>query len=88
MRNGDVMSRRTCPRCRSKNIVHVEYAWDSPEHWDGVSEVKCLCCGVRIGRWSGRLLQPGELEPRALRYMEQRPKKMTLRERNNRKVMI
>ncbi len=53
-----------CSKCGSKNIVAVEYSWDSPEHYDGISEIQCLDCGVRIGRWSGKELKDGEAEKR------------------------
>lgn len=53
-----------CKKCGSKNIVMVEYDPMNPDHYDGVSEVKCLDCGARIGRWSGKELQEGEFEPR------------------------
>ena len=53
-----------CKKCGSNNIMMVEYSWDSPEHYDGVSEINCQACGARFGRWSGRELTEGELEKR------------------------
>lgn len=53
-----------CPDC-SKPLVGVQYAYDSPYHYDGVSEYACLSsggCGYRIGRWSMRELASGEVE--------------------------
>lgn len=55
---------KKCGICKSENIELIEYAWDHPEHYDGVSEVVCRDCGVRIGRWSGRVLKDGEFEKR------------------------
>lgn len=40
----------------------VEYAPESPEHYDGVSEIECLDCKARIGRWSRKELEEGEIE--------------------------
>ena len=51
-----------CKKCGSKNIVMVEYSLDSPEYYDGVSEVECRDCGARFGRWSGKELTKGEVE--------------------------
>ncbi len=34
------------------------------EDYDGISEIKCDDCGVRIGRWSGKELKDGEIEKR------------------------
>ncbi|KKQ60343.1 MAG: hypothetical protein US81_C0023G0005 [Parcubacteria group bacterium GW2011_GWE2_38_18] len=58
------MQKEKCKKCGSENIVMVEYDPMSPEHYDGISEIRCLACGTRIGRWSGRELQEGELEKR------------------------
>ncbi len=53
-----------CKKCGSGNIILVEYAPGSPERYDGISEIKCNDCGVRIGRWSGKELADGEIEKR------------------------
>ena len=53
-----------CKKCKSENVVMVEYTHDSPEHYDGVSEIMCNDCGARFGRWSGKELAEGETEPR------------------------
>lgn len=45
-------------------IIGVEYEHGSPERYDGVSEWRCPFCGTRWGRWSGKILQPNELEKR------------------------
>jgi len=42
----------------------IEYAYNHPEHYDGISEWACESCGVRIGRWSGKVLKDGEIEKR------------------------
>ena len=52
-----------CPKCQAEMIA-VQYAWDEPEHYDGVSEWLCPACELRIGRWTGRELKEGEVEPR------------------------
>ncbi len=33
-------------------------------YYDGISEWKCIGCGIRIGKWTGNILKEGELEPR------------------------
>jgi DNA-directed RNA polymerase subunit RPC12/RpoP len=53
-----------CKKCGSKNIVMVEYSHESPERYDGVSEIDCRDCGARFGRWSGKELKDGEVEKR------------------------
>lgn len=40
----------------------VEYDGIHPDHYDGVSEIKCLKCKTRFGRWSERELSEGEFE--------------------------
>jgi hypothetical protein len=58
--------KKSCKKCGSENIVMVEYSWDYPEHYDGISEIMCReeACGARFGRWSGKELQKGEIEKR------------------------
>lgn len=56
------MDNKKCKKCESNNIMMVEYPWDSPEYYDGVSEIECQTCGARFGRWSGRELVEGEIE--------------------------
>lgn len=53
-----------CKKCSGGNVVMVEYDGMHPEHYDGTSETKCLDCGVRVGRWSGKELAVGEFEVR------------------------
>lgn len=53
----------TCPKGH-KRIILVEYSWDSPDHYDGISEIHCRTCKKRYGRWSGKVLKKGETEPR------------------------
>ena len=45
-------------------LIGVEYPYDHPERYDGVSENRCPDCGVRVGRWTGKVLTDGESEPR------------------------
>ena len=54
----------TCQKCGSENIIAIEYPWNDPDHYDGVSEFMCNDCNVRIGRWSGKKLKEGESEKR------------------------
>lgn len=54
-----------CPNCGGTDkIIGREYAYGSPERYDGISEYWCGDCATRWGRWTKRILQPGELEPR------------------------
>ncbi len=53
-----------CKKCGSTNIIMIEYSYDSPEHYDGVSEIDCQACNTRFGRWSGSELKSGEVEKR------------------------
>ena len=45
-------------------LIGIEYAYDHPDHYDGVSEDMCPRCETRVGCWSRRKLEPGESEPR------------------------
>lgn len=51
-------------RTFSVNVVGVEYPWNHPQRYDGVSEWRCTECGARIGRWSGAVLEPEQVEAR------------------------
>jgi len=53
-----------CPHCGHSIYIGVEYAYDHPDHYDGLSELVCAQCGTRYGRWSGRKLKDGESEKR------------------------
>lgn len=60
-----------CPKCGNDIydlMLDIEYAFVHPEHYDGVSERKCMECGTRWGRWSGRVLLDGEVESRKERF--------------------
>jgi len=52
-----------CEKC-GKQYLMVEYAYDNPCFYDGISELWCEPCGIRIGRWTGRVLGKGDCEPR------------------------
>lgn len=41
-------------------LIGVEYAYDHPHHYDGVSEWMCPDCGARWSRWTEELLKDGE----------------------------
>ena len=49
-------------KCGNKGFSDIEYSYDHPEHYDGVSEEKCQKCGTRYGRWTGKILKEGECE--------------------------
>lgn len=53
----------TCETCQ-KSLVGIEYRYDHPNHYDGISEWECLGCKIRVGRWTGKVLDEGESEPR------------------------
>ena len=55
---------KKCPNCKSKKIDSIIYAYDSPEHFDGISEIRCRNCNKRFGRWTKKELAPGEIEKR------------------------
>lgn len=55
---------QVCKKCASGNILLVEYPPGMTERYDGISEIRCQDCDVRIGRWSGKELAEGELEKR------------------------
>lgn len=53
----------TCPSCkRTDQITGVQYRLTA-EDYDGVSEWNCVC-GCRWGRWTGKVLLPGDIERR------------------------
>ena len=43
-------------------MIGVEYWYDHPARYDGVSEWKCEKCGIRIGRWTGKELKGDDYE--------------------------
>ena len=43
-------------------IVGVEYPYGHPGRYDGISELRCPDCHVRVGRWSGRVLEGDDYE--------------------------
>lgn len=51
-----------CP-CPEDQMILMQYQ-GTDQDYDGISEVKCLECGKRVGRWSGKVLAEGELEVR------------------------
>ena len=52
-----------CPNC-DVVMTGIEYSYDNPQHYDGISEWRCETCGMRIGRWSGKELRNNEPELR------------------------
>ena len=57
------MNKTKCT-CDEKHLLGIQYAWNDPEHYDGVSEWQCTLCGQRVGRWSGRVLMGDDMEKR------------------------
>lgn len=51
-----------CPKCTQDMCGH-QYRY-TDEDYDGISEWVCLPCNIRVGRWTERILQNGEIEPR------------------------
>lgn len=47
----------------AREVIGVQYAYDDPEHYDGVSEWR-FPDGHRVGRWTNRILEDGEGEYR------------------------
>ena len=45
-------------------MMGVEYSYNCVEHYDGISEWKCVVCGTRIGRWSDIVLVGQDVERR------------------------
>lgn len=59
------LDEKYCQDCRSEVLpILAEYAYGSPERYDGFSEYQCPKCGRREGRWTGNVLGDGDLEPR------------------------
>lgn len=50
----------TC--CENPKLITIEYHWESPNHYDGISEYACENCKYRQGRWSEKELKEGEEE--------------------------
>lgn len=53
-----------CRNCASANVVGVEYYWDHPDYYDGVSEWRCMDCEHRVGRWTNNTLKGDATEPK------------------------
>lgn len=49
-------------KCEVKEVLLIQYGYMSKNHYDGVSEVKCLSCNRRWGRWTKRELFGDEEE--------------------------
>jgi hypothetical protein len=56
------MELKKCPKCGKEGLIFVEYDYSNPEHYDGISEIYCVPCRLRIGRWTGKELKDGEFE--------------------------
>lgn len=65
LRRRKIDNNLVCPVCgRMATVVGVEYSYDMPDHYDGVSEWYCTHDDTRWGRWSGKILHGEETEPR------------------------
>lgn len=53
-----------CKECGGKEFCGIEYAYPHPESYDGISEWRCIKCGARFGRWTGKKLKGDEHENR------------------------
>ncbi len=58
------MSGPHCPNNPAHEVLLIEYPHNVPEHYDGISEIECLDCKKRYGRWTLKELAPEEREPR------------------------
>lgn len=45
-------------------LIGLQYSYDDPNHYDGVSEWVCPDCRIRWGRWSMKVLKEDESERR------------------------
>lgn len=55
---------KKCPSCKSETMATQEYKPSHPQYYNGASELVCMNCGNRYGRWCGLPLGPNEVEPR------------------------
>jgi hypothetical protein len=46
----------------NEQMVGIEYPYNHPGCYDGISEWVCERCSIRIGRWSGKILLEGDYE--------------------------
>jgi hypothetical protein len=54
-----------CSQCGNDgSFIGIQYNYDHPERYDGISEWRCVQCDTRFGRWSHRILKDGEYEYR------------------------
>jgi len=63
----EAIKQEFCAKCHNTDpnkTTGVEYAYGSPDRYDGVSEWRCAVCHARTGRWSGKVLTGGEKERR------------------------
>lgn len=52
-----------CPKNKQHKVILIEYGYGDPYRYDGISEIKCLDCKKRYGRWTLKKLAEGEQEP-------------------------
>lgn len=52
------------PDNHEHELIGIEYAYPSPERYDGISEYDCPTCKKRWGRWTLKELKDGEIEKR------------------------
>jgi hypothetical protein len=57
-------SKYTLCECPAERQIGIEYPYDDPLHYDGVSEWNCRECGRRWCAWTKRELLNDEQNPR------------------------
>lgn len=60
---GTMSGKLDCPENPAHEVILVEYAWNEPDYYDGVSEIQCQVSNKRFGRWTKKELGRGESEP-------------------------
>ena len=59
----DVKKILVCPICYPHtDLTGLQYRYDHPAHYDGISEYFCQKCDARWGRWTKERLFHGEFE--------------------------
>ena len=58
-----VSNKMDCPINKKHKVILVEYWYDNPNRYDGISEISCKDCGKRYGRWTNNVLKENEFEP-------------------------
>lgn len=59
----DDMLKYWSPPYKWRKEIGIEYMRTS-EDYDGISEYRCFMCNARFGRWTGKELPDGYIEPK------------------------